>query len=242
MKYFCLIALVLFSVSAYAIDDMQMYNAIDLDNLPRVRDAIESGKYNFNSKITVDAYRSYKAAPLIIIAGKAASLHVLKYLIDNKADLNARSEDNDTALMLAAYYPDDSFSDDGSYFRHIDAVTMLLDAGASLENVAGAFTALSTAAFARHSKIVKILLDRGANPNGTAHGEQAELSTPLIMAARAGDEDIVRLILEHGANPKIKDKNGLTPLDWAKNNSGMAKMLECALSLSPGKRFVDVCR
>ncbi len=60
-------------------------------------------------------------------------------------------------------------------------------------------------------KIVRFLVEKGADINGLSAGGE----TALHGAAKF-DAQFVRLLLELGANEDIKDSNGKTPLDWAK--------------------------
>ena len=75
-----------------------------------------------------------------------------------------------------------------------------------------------------HVEIVKILLERGANPNA----EDDAGRTPLHDAAFKGHVEIVKLLLERGADPWIADKGGHIPLDYAKD-SAIRSLLESAL-------------
>ncbi|MEP7353867.1 MAG: ankyrin repeat domain-containing protein [Acidobacteriota bacterium] len=75
--------------------------------------------------------------------------------------------------------------------------------------------------------IVRMLLDRGANPNlqlklaipyratGNDRGLDGLLtvgSTPLLRAAKAQDADAIKLLLDHGANLELASSQGMTPL------------------------------
>src|SRR5204863_3615616 len=78
-----------------------------------------------------------------------------RVLLDGGAQVNAKSDDNRTPLMIAVTKPGNSAT-------------------------------------------VKVLLDRGANVNPTAHpgGE----SSPLIQAATAGDASMMQLLIQRGAD------------------------------------------
>ena len=68
--------------------------------------------------------------------------------------------------------------------------------------------------------IVKMLLERGANPNAQLFFQPANLSgntntrgsTPLIRAANNGDTEMVKLLLEHGADASIMMADRQTPI------------------------------
>jgi ankyrin repeat protein len=68
--------------------------------------------------------------------------------------------------------------------------------------------------------IVRMLLERGANPNmqlffrpaGVRGSTNTRGSTPLIRAATDGDLEIVRLLLEHGADPTLYMADRQTPI------------------------------
>src|SRR5262249_4694322 len=98
----------------------------------------------------------------------------------------------------------------------LDTITRLLDSGADL-NLPGATgddwdaTPLQHAILARQSGSVRLLLDRGADPNRTGPNAPA----PLLLAAGDTDPTFVNLLLAHGADPAIEGENGITPLSHA---------------------------
>ena len=99
----------------------------------------------------------------------------------------------------------------------LDTITRLLDAGADV-NQAGPTgddwdaTPLQHAILARQPGAVRLLLDRGADPNRVA-GPKAP--APLLLAAGDTDPTFVNLLLAHGADPAIEDDGGVTPLSRA---------------------------
>jgi ankyrin repeat protein len=63
-----------------------------------------------------------------------------------------------------------------------------------------------------HSEIVKLLLEKRANPN-----IQNDFGKTALMEALEwmGNTDIVNLLLENGADPNIRDRHGETAYDLA---------------------------
>ena len=99
----------------------------------------------------------------------------------------------------------------------LDTMTLLLDSGADV-NLTGPTgddwdaTPLQHAILARQPGAVRLLLDRGADPNRAAGPKSP---APLLLAAGDIDPTFVNLLLAHGANPTIEDELGGTPLSRA---------------------------
>ena len=99
---------------------------------------------------------------------------------------------------------------------HAAVVKALLDAGASANEVVSQQT-LPVPALARIAQLgdvetMRVLLDRGADPN--LKGARG-LTALMMAAATTPDATMVRLLLEKGATARIRDDNGRTALDWA---------------------------
>uniref|UniRef100_A0A182M9N1 Uncharacterized protein n=1 Tax=Anopheles culicifacies TaxID=139723 RepID=A0A182M9N1_9DIPT len=59
--------------------------------------------------------------------------------------------------------------------------------------------------------IVRILLEKGANPNI----RDKNLNTPLHLAASTDSVEVVQLLLDYGTNVLLRDSNGLLALDFS---------------------------
>jgi ankyrin repeat protein len=115
-----------------------------------------------------------------------------------------------------------AFSDDGFTALHLavfgeqeGAARLLVTHGADVDVVATSEIArvapLGTAAFVRSVPLARLLLDAGADPDGTEEGG----FTALHSAAQSGDEPLVRLLVERGADPAHAAADGVRPVDLA---------------------------
>jgi ankyrin repeat protein len=99
----------------------------------------------------------------------------------------------------------------------LDTITRLLDSGADVDQAGPTgddwdATPLQHAILARQAGAVRLLLERGADPN---HVASPNAPAPLLLAAGDTDPTFVNLLLAHGADPTIEDENGTTPLSRA---------------------------
>ena len=96
--------------------------------------------------------------------------------------------------------------------RDIDGLRVLLDRGvspnSSPNSSTGGMSPLDYAVRTGNGRALRMLLEKGANPNATdAAGE-----TPLLHAIARGYRDMGAALLDFGANPNVRDRNGRTPL------------------------------
>jgi ankyrin repeat protein/mono/diheme cytochrome c family protein len=136
-------------------------------------------------------------APDLIAAIRNADAQVVRMLIDNGADVNARDAQGNTPLILASFYASPK------------CVALLLEKGADANaaNKAGV-TALIRAA--TNYEKTRLLVDAGAKVGMRS----ADLgNTPLILAARrAGNSRTVMLLLERGASATEPNNAGVSPI------------------------------
>jgi uncharacterized protein len=124
--------------------------------------------------------------------------------------------DGDPALATA--FAPDGFHPLGlaTFFRHPETAALLVERGAEVNAPSRnsfAVTALHSACASRQTDTVRMLLDRGADPNA----RQPSGFTPLHAAAEHGDEEMARLLLDHGADPAARTDQGVDPAGLARS-------------------------
>jgi hypothetical protein len=223
-------------------DPYRMQQAVGIDDVDYVRSAVESRVITVNQQIPA---MGYEAMPLVALAARNGALKVLKYLISAGADLNVRTPDHDTPLMLAAYFFEEGPGNSvASVRKHEEAVRMLVEAGAELENWGNLYTPLGYAAYQGRNDTLRYLLARGARVNADAQGRSINVNTPLMMAAIQGHRDAARHLLQAGADAGVRVKGGGTAYEFARkhNHTHMLQMLSCAERLQPGESFAQRCQ
>jgi uncharacterized protein len=101
-----------------------------------------------------------------------------------------------------------------AFFGHTRVVEFLLAHGADVAAVARnsqRVTALHGAVARRDVEIVKMLLERGADPNA----KQERGFVPLHDAAANGNLALVQLLVTHGALVDARSEDGKTPGEMA---------------------------
>lgn len=174
-------------------------------------------------KVDADA-ASYGTSTALLAAIRFGKISTVRLLLDAGADVNARNENGETALLALA-------SSNSTHGNDVPIAQMLLDKGADIRartalnaGVGNGEMALNRAtrwANVEYTKVelIKFLIERGADPNGTnAVGE-----TPLILVAAddeaMGDRDddaeglkqrlkLAAVLLARGADPDAHDRAG----------------------------------
>ena len=156
-------------------------------------------------------------------AAAAGDLARVRELVEReRAQANAVSPDGYTPLGLAAF------------FKRSDVAAYLVDRGADPRAASrqGGFTplhsAVATDAAPTDVELVRRLLDAGADPN--ARSESG--GTPLHTTAFTGDRTSMELLLECGGDASIKNEQGKTAADIARErgHSEIARLLEDRLT------------
>lgn len=137
---------------------------------------------------------------------------IKQILSKDSSQANAKNEQGFSPLILAAYR------------NQPKVVKILLMNGADLNYSSQEGTALLGACYKGNYEIARMLLERGASvkpsgPNGVS---------PLIFAAQSNNEKLVQLLLNFKADKHLKDQNGKSALDYAKELEfeGIQKLLQ----------------
>ncbi|HEX8411385.1 MAG TPA: ankyrin repeat domain-containing protein [Thermoanaerobaculia bacterium] len=101
------------------------------------------------------------------------------------------------------------------FFGHGALARWLIEQGADVNAAAdnaARVAPLHAAAAVRDRETLRLLLERGADPNARQQSDY----TPLHGAASRGDIEIARLLLGHGAERDARATDGMTPADVAR--------------------------
>lgn len=160
-------------------------------------------------------------------------------LSENPALSKSKNEQGISPLQFAAYcrnkqaiaiikpYLDRIDIYEASSLGDMENVLHLLEKDLSLINAFSidGFTPLGLASFFGHLELVKILIEKGADPNLASKNEFKV--TPLHSACAISNYGIAELLIENGADVNAKQMQGITPLHSAAHNgqSKLAKLL-----------------
>lgn len=203
-----------------------LHFACELNNPPVVECLVQSGA-DINC-VNLDGKSPLSLACLR--QKKVRSLSIIKFLIDNGADVNnsdgmqnihpVRLLIQNKNLEAVQYLIDkellsenENFLTDAVLTSNPDMVKLLIDHQNNINRTYSLFelTPLHQACMSPvvSPEIVEILLTHGANPNVKSKTQE----TPLHYACQKGNVQKVVLLLKFGANVNSTNKHGFSPLD-----------------------------
>jgi ankyrin repeat protein len=186
------------AIAAQAPNEKQVssfFRAVQMDDASTVRKMV-------GTIVNANELNPLGGEPALVLAIREGSTAVVQDLLAHPGtDLERKAVNGNTALMMAA------FKRDG------DTVRALLDKGAKV-NQPG-WTALHYAAASGDAAIAQLLIERGGKLDALSPRPSGAV-TPLMMAAREGQDGIVRLLLAKGANAGLKNTEGFTAAQLAK--------------------------
>jgi ankyrin repeat protein len=167
----------------------------------------------------VNARESARGQTALMWAVSRQHPEIVKVLLENHADVTARSESRPLMVMLDQGPRGVKTAAKDAHEIQVGGTTallfaaengstesarLLLAAGARVNDAAAdGRSALVTAAFAGYRDVATLLLDAGADPNAAGAGY-----TALHAAALRGDSDLVKALLDKGANPNALQTSG----------------------------------
>ena len=95
-------------------------------------------------------------------------------------------------------------------------------------------TILHYAAKTKCVELVRILLERGANPNL----QNDKGNTPLHKAAKTGCVNVIKLLIQLDGNVNIENKKGLKPIDLAKTDDAKDVISKTRKQIFPPKTMI----
>jgi ankyrin repeat protein len=152
----------------------------------------------------------------LVDAARNKDRQQIRTLLNQKLDVNVRSDDGATALLWTAHWND------------VETADLLIRAGADV-NAANTFgmTPLSLACTNRNAALVDRLLKAGADA-GTAI---ATGETPLMTCASTGSVEAVRMLVAYGADVNATEPaENQTALMWAASERHV-KVVEALMEL-----------
>lgn len=202
-----------------------LFHAVEENNLAAIRSLLQKGA-DINA-INLMTYRT----PLMHAIYLQKS-EIARYLITRGANLNQSDKNNLTALHLAFLK------------NQLEIAHILMSAGADIENIdskcrrpltyltnkkispdvlikfAKRYTnpnsLLIDSATIKYKEGVKMALERKAYVNFIDKYCSSHYNTPLMLSIINKDPDIASILLKHGADLYLKNKNGMTPILYAK--------------------------
>jgi len=191
-RWSCVLCLVLLAPAvSMAGTYADFFKSVQIDNAGMVQSLLARG-------LDPNMIEEERGDTGLILALREDSMRVFQVLLnDPGSNLEARSRNGDTALMVAAFK------------GNLPAVEALL--AKDVEVNRPGWTALHYAAASGNNKIVQLLLDKSAYIDA----ESPNKTTPIMMAARGGHIYTVKLLLDEGADATLRNAQGLSAIDMA---------------------------
>ena len=189
---------------------------LETQSLPLLHCALQTGQTEIAQKLLaagahVDEVSDSGVTPLHL-AVEQDDLATVTALLARAAAPNATTDARLTPLHLA----------------QSEAVAeALLAAGVEVDAITADYgTPLHTAVVGQHLAVVKRLLAAGADPN--ARCRNCAATTPLHAAVQGQQPELVELLLAAGSEVNARDRQGRTPLSWARqaNQAALIQLLQ----------------
>jgi len=203
-----------FSMPIQAQDGSKLIELVMYQEFDKAKELIKKG-------VDVNYQDESSGSTALILSCQYGFLDMVKFLVENKADINLQAKNGYTPLIAAAGVSQ-------------EIVEYLISKGAdvSLKTKDGttAFTRSIIGVLSERvtMDVAMILLEKGANVDEAAITGRTEDYTCLMKAARNNHPDLAKFLVKNGADVNAKAKDGKTPLSLAikKNHTEMIKLLK----------------
>ena len=193
-------------------DDMMGYTALGLTKDIEMMKVLISAGADINHQDKRTGYTH------LMNALNSCNTKVAQFLIDKGADINLKSNDGATALILACGCSE-------------EIAKQLLDKGADIHALTdrgmGVFTQCPSG-FSKETvsyEFAEFLLSKGADIDETNTTASYGGYTPLFWAVQSNNEKLVSFLVKNGANVNAASTKGKTPLSIA-TEAGTTKIVE----------------
>ena len=189
--------------------DSEICDTVESGDLEKVRALVKANPELVFRKLRSSLSVVIGPETLLSVATRSGHTDVVLLLLDNKADINAKSHNEWTPLHRA---------------ENKEVAEILLANGAEVNvKTTDGKTPLHLAAGNGHDDVAELLLAHKAEVNARTN----EGDTPLHFAAGVGHKKIVELLLANQAEVDAKDNGSKTPLHWAarKGQKSVAELL-----------------
>jgi len=158
----------------------------------------------------VNAFTQTGGTPLMF-AVLGNHLTLARWLHQAGADINAKGSNGWSAATIAGAK------------GQTDMLRWLIDAGADINSPdVYRFTPLMRAVDNQHTESVQVLLLQG---HAGVHFKDESDNTALHFAVANKHSAVIKLLLKHGANPLQANRDGITPVDLAKQDSALLEIM-----------------
>ena len=150
--------------------------------------------------LSISSFKAQNIETSIFDIARKGTLEQLKSVHKiNDTIINQISKEGYSALTLACYY------------NNNDVAKYLIKHVKNIDSKSGYGTPLMAATVKQNKELVKLLLEKNANPNKT----DANGSTALHFSVIFSYQEIVKLLVEAKADKTLKDNRGKSALDYA---------------------------
>jgi ankyrin repeat protein len=193
--------------------DYQLQNAIERADVRGCEDAIAAGA-SANARFA-------GGVPLLIGAVKSGNVDVVRALLRAGAEVDARNDFEETALMLSAE----------AASSQVEMAQLLIASGADVHLVnRNADTALHMAAGEGNCALCEVLVRAGANLDARRGDPDFGSFTPLHTAIWSSQDDAARALIKLGSDVNSRDAKGDTPAIAAAMSGRLGALKALALA------------